>query len=153
MKDIRGSHVSAVKSAIFKYFKLQSTSSRRKPSIDVAGWKSSKNVNESYKKLYDDASTLENIIDIAFLSLPADDEEEYSDMYIYTASVYDIILNPKYPSNEVTKRPLELRFNKFKVFIEFNLLSNLICCLKSKFIRNLINNLEHTQGKGSSYYK
>src|ERR1044072_9733806 len=101
MKDIRGSHVSAVKSIIFKYFKLQLTSSRRKPSMDVAGWKSSKDVNENYKKLYNDAFTLENIIDIAFPSLPADDEKEYSDMYIYTASICNIILNPKYPSIEV----------------------------------------------------
>src|ERR1044071_4891983 len=98
MKDIRGLYVSAVKSAIFKYFKLQSTSSRRKPSMDVAGWKSSKDINESYKKLYNNASTLENIIDIAFPSLPTDDKEEYSDMYIYTTSVYDIILNLKYLS-------------------------------------------------------
>src|ERR1044072_3386091 len=142
MKDIRGSHVSAVKSIIFKYFKLQLTSSRRKPSMDVAGWKSSKDVNENYKKLYNDASTLENIVDIVFPSLSVNDEEKYSDIYIYTASVCDIILNLKYPSIEVTKRPLELRFNKFKVFIEFNLLSNLICCLKSKFIRNLIINVD-----------
>ena len=134
MKNIKESHVSVVKSAIFKYFKLQSTSSRRKPLIDVVGWKSSKDVNESYKKLYNDTSILENIVDIAFPSLPANDKEEYSDMYIYTASVCNIILNPKYPSIEVIKRPLELRFNKFKVFIEFNLLSNLICYLKSKFI-------------------
>src|ERR1043165_5249398 len=121
--------------------------------MDITGWKSSKDINKSYKKLYNDAFTLENIVDIAFPSLSADDEEEYSDMYIYTASMCDIILNLKYSSIEVTKRPLEFRFNKFKVFIEFNLLSNLICCLKSKFIRNLINNLEHTRGKGSSYYK
>ena len=72
-------------------------------------------------------------------------EEAYSDMYIYTASVCDIILNPDYPAVEISKRPLELRFQKFKVFIEFNLLSNLICYLKLEFIRNLIDNLENTQ--------
>jgi len=63
-----------------------------------------------------------------------ENEEEYSDMYIYTAFVYDIILNSNYPSIEVSKKVLELRFERFKVFIKFNLLSNLICYLKFKFI-------------------
>lgn len=129
MKDVRGSHASAVRNAIFKHFKLQPTSTRRKSSMDIVDWKKSNEVGDSYKKLYTDAATLENIVDIAFPSLATANEEVYSDMYIYTASVCDIILNPNYPTIEVSKRALELRFQRFKVFIEFNLLSNLICYL------------------------
>ena len=97
MKDIRGSHASAVRNAIFKHFRLQSTSSWRK-SMDIIGWKKSKEVADSYKKLYTDAATLENIVDIAFPSSSTATEEVYSDMYVYTASVCDIILNPNYPN-------------------------------------------------------
>lgn len=102
--------------------------------MDIIEWKKSKDVEDSYKKLYTDAVTLESIVDIAFPSLSTANEELYSDMYIYTASVCDIILNPNYPTVEVSKKALELRFKRFKVIIEFNLLSNLICYLKFKFI-------------------
>ena len=145
MKDVRGAHVSSVKSATFKHFKLQSMSSRRKDLIDVTEWKKSDEVLDSYRKLYSDAAALETIVDIAFPSATAANEEAYSDMYIYTAAVCDIILNPNYPTIEVSRKPLELRFKKFKVFIEFKLLLNLICYLKFEFIQNLINNLEPTR--------
>src|SRR5688572_386072 len=113
MKDIRGSHASAVRSAIFRHFNLPTASTRRKNSMDVSEWKRSKEVNDSYKKLYSDTATLETIVDIAFPSLSIENEEEFSDMYIYTASVYDIILNPNHPSIEILKKPLELRFKRF----------------------------------------
>jgi hypothetical protein len=122
MKDIRGSHASAVRNAIFRNFGLQLTSGKwRKNSQDILEWKKSKEVADSYKKLFTDGDTIENIAAIAFPSSATVDDEVYSDIYIYTASVCDIILNPNYPNIEVSKKPLELRFRKFKVFVEFNL--------------------------------
>src|SRR6266498_4364270 len=59
--------------------------------MNIIEWKKSKDVNNSYKKLYNDAATLENIVDIAFPSLSIENEEEYNDMYIYTASICNII--------------------------------------------------------------
>jgi hypothetical protein len=80
MKDIRGSHASAVRGAIFRHFKLPAASTWRKNSMDISEWKRSKDVNDSYKKLYTDAETLETIVDIAFPSLSMENEEEYSDI-------------------------------------------------------------------------
>jgi hypothetical protein len=113
--------------------------------MDIVEWKKSDEVLDSYRKLYSEAAALETIVDMAFSSATTADEKTYSDMYIYAASVCDIILNPNYPAIEVTKKPLELRFKRFKVFIEFKLLLNLICYLKFEFIRNLINDLEPTR--------
>ena len=39
----------------------------------------------------------------------------FNDIYTYTAAVCDIILNPDYPDTECAKKPLERRFQKFKV--------------------------------------
>ena len=117
MKDIRGSHASAVRTAIFRNFGLQLTSKRRKNSQEVLEWKNSKEVADSYKKLYADDATIENIAAIAFPSSTMANKEEYSDIYIYTASVCDIILNPNYPILEISKKALVLRFQKFKVGI------------------------------------
>ena len=117
MKDIRGSHASAVRNEIFRNFGQQLTSKWRKNSRDNLEWKKSKEVADSYKKLYTDNDTLENIVAIAFPSSATASEIVYSDLYIYTASVCDIILNPSYPYVEISKKPLELRFKRFKVFI------------------------------------
>lgn len=117
MKDIRGAHVAAVRNAIFKTVGLtQLTSSRRKNSKDVMAWKSSKEVEVEYNNLYKDETLIENITAAAFPSLSDASDELFSDMYIYTASVCDIILNPNYPSLDIAKKALELRFKKFKVF-------------------------------------
>ncbi|GES72507.1 hypothetical protein GLOIN_2v1780813 [Rhizophagus clarus] len=96
MKDIRGSHASAVRTAIFRNF-----------------------VADSYKKLYADDATIENIAAIAFpSSIITANEEEYSDIYIYTASICNIILNPNYPILEISKKALMLRFQKFKEILK-----------------------------------
>jgi hypothetical protein len=118
MKDIRGAHVAAVRNAIFKKLGLvQLTSNRRKNSREVMDWKRSKEVEVGYKKLYNDVSLIEDITAAAFPSLNDASDEAFSDMYIYTASVCDIILNPNYPTLEVSKKALELRFRRFKVGI------------------------------------
>lgn len=116
---MRGSHVSAIRTAIYKTFGLQLASGRRKNSKDIMEWKHSKEVNDSYNKLFTEGTTIENITNLAFPSLADVNDEKFNDMYIYTASVCDIILNPNYPSLEVSRKSLELRLIKFKVFIEF----------------------------------
>jgi hypothetical protein len=123
MKDIRGAHVAAVRNAIFKTVGLtQLTSSRRKNSKDVMVWKSSKEVEVAYNNLYKDETLIENITAAAFPSLNDASDESFSDMYIYTAFVCDIILNPNYPSLDITKKALELRFATFKVFLNLFIL-------------------------------
>ena len=117
MKDIRGAHVAAVRNAIFKTVGLtQLSSTRRKNFKDVMVWKSSKEVEAEYNNLYKDETLIENITAAAFPSLSDASDESFSDMYIYTASVCDIILNPNHPSLDISKKSLELRFKKFKVF-------------------------------------
>ena len=115
MKDIRGAHVTAVRNAIFKTVGLTQSSTRRKKSKDVMVWKSSKEVKAEYNNLYKDETLIENITAAAFPSLNDASDESFSNMYIYTASVCDIILNPNYPSLDITKKALELRFTTFKV--------------------------------------
>ena len=106
MKDIRGAHVAAVRNAIFRTVGLtQLTSSRRKNSKDVMVWKSSKEVEVEYNNLYKDETLIENITAAAFPSLSDASDESFSDMYIYTC---DIILNPNYPSLDISKKALEL---------------------------------------------
>lgn len=122
MKDIRGSHVSAVRNATSKTFGLQVMSGKRKNSRDVLEWKKMEEVKDSYYKLFNDGTVIENITISAFPSSADEGDERFSDMYIYTASVCDIILNPDNPNLEVTKPALELRLKKFKVFIEFILI-------------------------------
>src|SRR5438270_1255544 len=117
MKDIRWVYVAAVRNAIFKMVGLtQLSSTRRKNSKDVMVWKSSKEVKAEYNNLYKDETLIENITAAAFPSLNDASDESFSNMYIYTASVCNIILNPNYPSLDITKKALELRFTTFKVF-------------------------------------
>ena len=123
MKDIRGAHVAAVRNAIFRTVGLtQLSSNKRKNSKDVMVWKSSKEVEAEYNNLYKDETLIENITAAAFPSLNDASDESFSDMYIYTASVCDIILNPNYPSLDITKKALELRFTTFKVFLNLFIL-------------------------------
>ena len=134
MKDIRGAHVAAVRNAIFKTVGLtQLSSTRRKNSKDVMVWKSSKEVKAEYNNLYKDETLIENITAAAFPSLNDASNESFSNMYIYTASVCDIILNPNYPSLDITKKALELRFTTFKVF------SNLFILLFENYLLIKIN--------------
>ena len=91
MKDARGSHVSAVRNAILRKFGLQLTSNRRKNSREILDWKQSKEVKDSYNKLFTENIAIEEITNFAFPSLANADEEKFNDMYIYTASVCDII--------------------------------------------------------------
>lgn len=123
MKDLRGSHVSAVRSAIYRTFRIKTTTTiggnRRKNSRDVIGWKETKEVAASYKRLFSDDTMIEDITSSAFPSLENASEEEFNDMCIYTAAVCDIILNLDNPTMEVLMKPLELRMRRFKVFIEF----------------------------------
>ena len=134
MKDIRGVHVTAVRNAIFKTVGLtQLSSTRRKNSKDVMVWKSSKEVKAEYNNLYKDETLIENITAAAFPSLNDASDESFSNMYIYTASVCDIILNPNYPSLDITKKALELRFTTFKVF------SNLFILLFENYLLIKIN--------------
>lgn len=136
MKDMRGSHVSAVRNAILRKFGLQLTSNRRKNSREILDWKQSKEVKDSYNKLFTEDIAIEEITNSAFPSLANADEEKYSDMYIYTASVCDIILNPNCPTLEVSKTALELRLKKFRVSIEFILL------FKKLNLLNLLNKIK-----------
>jgi len=134
MKDIRGAHVAAVRNAIFKTVGLtQLSSTRRKNSKDVMVWKSSKEIKAEYNNLYKDETLIENITAAAFPSLNDASDESFSNMYIYTASVCDIILNPNYPSLDITKKALELRFTMFKVF------SNLFILLFENYLLIKIN--------------
>ena len=134
MKDIRGAHVAAVRNAIFKTVGLtQLSSTRRKNSKDVMVWKSSKEVKAEYNNLYKDETLIENITAAAFPLLNDASDESFSNMYIYTASVCDIILNPNYPSLDITKKALELRFTTFKVF------SNLFILLFENYLLIKIN--------------
>ena len=120
MKDVRGTSVSAVRSAILKKFGLQLTSKGRKNLRDILEWKNSKEVGDGHATLFTDDGALDDLTKSAFPSM--DDEvsdERYTDHYIYTAAVADIILNPNHPALEVNKKPLKLRLQKFRVFIEF----------------------------------
>src|SRR6266480_1907242 len=122
MKDIRGSHVAAVRIAILRKFGLQLTNNRRKNSRKILDWKQSKEVKDSYNKLFTEDIAIEEITNSAFPSLANADEEKFNDMYIYTASVCNIILNPNCPTLEVSKAAMELRLKKFRISIKFILL-------------------------------
>jgi hypothetical protein len=139
MKDMRGSHVSAVRTAIFRKFGLQLASSRRKNSRDILDWKQSKEVKDSHNKLFTEITAIEEITNSAFPSLSNADDEKYNDMYIYTASVCDIILNPNCPTLEISKPEMELRLEKFRVSIEFILLfKKLNLLIKIKIRKHLM---------------
>src|SRR5436189_3255979 len=122
MKDMRGSHVSAVRTAIFRKFGLQLASSRRKNSRDIMYWKQSKEVEDSHNKLSTEDTAIVEIANSSFPSLSNADDENFNDMYIYTASVCDIILNPNCPTLEISKPEMEMRLEKFRVSIDFILL-------------------------------
>jgi hypothetical protein len=133
MKDVRGGHVSAVRNAIFRTFGLHSLAvNRRRNSLDILQWKKSKEVGDSYKKLFNDDTVIESITVAAFPTLSTADDEEFNEIYIYTASVCDIILNPDNPSMEVSKKSLELRMRKFKVFIDFIIQKKIKLLIKIK---------------------
>ena len=119
MKDIRGSSVSAVRTALLRTFGLQFTNRGRKNSGEFVEWKNSKEVADSYNQLFSGDNALESLTTSAFPSSVDTTDEQFDDFYIYTASVCDIILNPKYPAPEVSRKPLELRLRRFKVFIDF----------------------------------
>ena len=121
MKDMRGGHVSAIRSNILKTFGLQLSGNKRKNSRDILEWKQSREVKESHNQLFT-GNTIEEITVSAFPALEDANDEKFNDMYIYTASVCDILLNPNYPTLEVSKKSLELRLKRFGVFIEFTLL-------------------------------
>src|SRR4030081_3768326 len=104
MKDVRGGHVSAVRNAIFRTFGLHSLAvNRRRNSLNILQWKKSKDVGDSYKKLFNDNTAIESITVAAFPTLSIANYEEFNKIYIYTASVYDIILNLDNPDMEVSK--------------------------------------------------
>src|SRR5271168_4353859 len=125
MKDVKGTHVLAIRNAISKAFGLVLlTSKGQKNSKDILEWKESEEVTKSYNKLYNGKLVIENITSIASPSLIGTTDEKFNDMYIYTASVCDIILNPDNLTLEVSKKSLELRLQKFKVFVD------LFCYLK-----------------------
>lgn len=122
MKDLRGAHAAAVRNGILKEFGLQIVSNKQKNvTSDVSKWKKSKKVKECFDRLYDDNdNAIENIVKHAFSQLSHDDES-FDSIYVYTAAVCDIVLNPNYPDIECTKKPLQRRFLKFKVFFLVNL--------------------------------
>ena len=84
---------------------------------------------------------IDNIVKQAFplfADSDANDNELYYDICVYTAAVCDIILNPIHPDVEYSKKPLELRFRRFKVFffisiskIQLNLLMKLLFLLEN----------------------
>ena len=95
-------------------------------------------MKDGYLKLFAE-NTIENITISAFPSLSDVNDQRFSDMYIYTASVCDIILNPNCPTLEVSKKAIELRLKKFNVFIEFIVvILKLILLIKVKIRKPLI---------------
>src|SRR5579859_1371943 len=108
MKDIRGSYISAIRTAILKTCKLQLASSKRKNLKDILEWKQSKEVKDNYNRLFTEGIILEMITNATFPSLHDADDERFNDMYIYTTFVCDILLNPDYLTLEVSKKSLEL---------------------------------------------
>src|SRR5581483_4147622 len=122
MKNLRGAHAAAVRSGILKEFGLQIVSNKQKNiSSDISKWKRSEKVKECYEKLYDDNyNTIENIAKHAFPQVSRNDKL-FNSIYVYTAAVCDIVLNPGYPDMKCTKKPLQRRFLKFKVFFLVNL--------------------------------
>src|SRR5215204_3009267 len=127
MKDMRGSHVSAIQTAILKTCGLQLPSNRHKNSRDILEWKQSREVKDCYNRLFTEGTMIESITSSAFPSLEDVNKERFSDMYIYTASVCDILLNPNYPTLKVFKKPLELRLK------DLGYLSSSFCYLKINF--------------------
>ena len=129
MKDLRGVHVSAVKTAIFKEFRLQMIS--KKNVKVIADWKKSKQVRECYQKLYaENDNTIEKIAKRAFPSI-SEDDETFENIYIYTAAVCDIVLNPKYPDIKCSKTLYDDVTKNSRYLVEFLFL----LLFKIKFIK------------------
>jgi hypothetical protein len=115
MKDLRGFHAAAVQNAILLEFGLQiPTNSRKKHvKINISEWKRLREVEEYYDKLYDDdENVIENIAKLAFPTLSHDDVSLFNDIYVYKASVCDIILNPDHPYTECAKKTFRKTFSK-----------------------------------------
>ena len=73
--------------------------------------------------MFTDSAALERVVVAAFPSLETAADEAFSDMYVYTTAVCDIILNPDNPTLEVSRKSLDLRMLRFKVvFIEITFL-------------------------------
>jgi len=117
MKDCRGATAAAVRHAITKEFGLQIPNSRKKLKItDILDWKKSARVKECYRMLYNENhDSIANITRTAFSTMPLDDKAIFNKIYVYTAAVCDIILNPSYPDLECSKKALERRLQVFKV--------------------------------------
>src|SRR5262249_50894065 len=104
MKDLRGSHVAAVRSAINRELGIQLfIGRRRRNSRDIMAWKGSEDVKNSYNQLFTDGTAIEKIVNSVFPSATTLDDKEFTDLYIYTAAVCDIILNPDNPNLDVTQ--------------------------------------------------
>ena len=114
MKDVRGSHAVAVKNAIFHEFNLEPIKNRKK--MTVTEWKKTKKVKECYMRLYDDEENVTNKITRRAFPNITETNESFYEIYIYTATVCDIVLNPDYPDIECAKKPLQRCFQRFKVF-------------------------------------
>ena len=82
MKDMRGAHVSAVRNAISKKFRLQLISNRHKNSREILDWKQFKDVKDSYNKLFTEEIAIEEITNFAFPSLTNVDNDKFNDIYI-----------------------------------------------------------------------
>ncbi len=129
MKNLKGINAMTVRNAILKEFELQILNSRKKNVIDISEWKKLKEVRECYDKLYDDDdNAIKNIIKQAFPSISHKNKSLFNDVYVYTTSICNIILNPDYSDLECVKKPLEKQFRRFKVI--FFLL------IKMKIIKN-----------------
>src|SRR3954471_23222352 len=116
MKDLRGISAATIRNAILKVFGLQIPNSRKKSNIiDISDWKKSKRVKECYNRLYDDdENVIEDIAKLAFPNLSIDDNS-FNNIYVYTASICDVLLNLKYSDLECVKKPLKRHFQKFKM--------------------------------------
>ena len=75
----------------------------------------SKEVKECFDKLYNNNDVIENIAKHAFPQISPNDKA-FDDIYIYTAAICDIVLNPGYPDVKYSRKPLQRRYLKFKVF-------------------------------------
>jgi hypothetical protein len=114
MKDLRGLHAAAVRTGILKEFGLNVSSNKLK---NIPEWKKSAKVKECFGKLYDDdENAIENITRYAFPQVSPEDDK-FNNIYVYTAAICDIVLNPNYPDVECSKKPLQRRYQKFKVCI------------------------------------
>ena len=92
--------------------------SGKKRASDILEWKKLAKVKESYLRLYGDDNITENIAKAAFPSV-SNEDEAFDNIYIYTAAVCDIVLNPDYPDLECAKKPLERRFKDSRYFSSF----------------------------------